>query len=118
VHVQRLHALRLARLHLAGDLKHLALANHGRDGADAETRDLFEREDWERGYFESVDRQGHEVRVPPVTLSLAVLDSRRMGATPHPATLSALAASLKKKVKELSAQTRASAFMFERRARP
>ena len=86
---------------------------------DAEKKDLFEREDWERGWFESVDRQGHEVKVPPVTLSLAVLDSRRMGEShPHPATLSTLAASLKKKVKELSAQTRASAFMFERRARP
>ncbi len=85
---------------------------------DAEKRDLFEREDLERGYFEAVDRQGHDVKVPPVTLSLAVLDSRKMGAGLHPATLSTLAASLKRKVKELSARTGASAFMFERRALP
>jgi diguanylate cyclase (GGDEF)-like protein len=83
---------------------------------DAEKRDLFEREDLERGYFESVDRQGRGVRVPPVTLSLAALDSQHMGTGLHPASISTLAASLKKKVKELSEQTRASAFMFERRA--
>ena len=51
-----------------------------------------------------------------MTLSLAVLDSRKIGGGVHPASLSALAASLKKKVKQLSANRRTSTFMFERRA--
>ncbi len=85
---------------------------------DEEKRVLFEREDLARGYFETVDRLGRATRVPPVTLSLAALDSRKMGTPLHPASLAALAASLKKKVKELTESTRASAFMFERRARP
>ncbi|MFL5343587.1 MAG: bifunctional diguanylate cyclase/phosphodiesterase [Hyalangium sp.] len=85
---------------------------------DEEKRALFDATDLERGWFEATDRKGTSVEVPPVTLSLAVLDSRKMGGHVHPASLSGLAASLKKKVKELAASTRASTFMFERRAQP
>lgn len=83
---------------------------------DEEKRALFDAMDLERGYFEARDRQGTLVQVPLVTLSLAVLDSRRMGGSVHPASLSGLAASLKKKVKERAAASRTSSFMFERRA--
>ena len=85
-------------------------------GFDAEKRALFDAEDLERGFFEATDRQGTLVQVPLVTLSLAVLDSRRMGGNAHPASFSGLAASLRKKVKERAATSRTSAFMFERRA--
>jgi len=83
---------------------------------DEEKRALFDPGDLERGYFEATDRKGTSVQVPLVTLSLAVLDSRRMGGNVHPASLAGLAASLKKKVKERAASTGTSAFMFERRA--
>lgn len=85
---------------------------------DEEKRVLFDPVDLAQGYFEATDRKGASVRVPLVTLSLAVLDSRKMGGDVHPASLSGMAASLKKKVKELADSTRASAFMFERRAQP
>jgi EAL domain-containing protein (putative c-di-GMP-specific phosphodiesterase class I)/GGDEF domain-containing protein len=85
---------------------------------DAEKRALFDAADLERGWFEATDRKGASVQVPPITLSLAVVDSRKLGGTAHPASLSGQAASLKKKVKELAARTRTSAFMFERRAQP
>jgi EAL domain-containing protein (putative c-di-GMP-specific phosphodiesterase class I)/GGDEF domain-containing protein len=83
---------------------------------DEEKRSLFDPGDLERGFFEATDRKGTSVQVPLVTLSLAVLDSRRMGGNVHPASFSGLAASLKKKVKERAVSTRTSAFMFERRA--
>ncbi|HYI00954.1 bifunctional diguanylate cyclase/phosphodiesterase [Hyalangium sp.] len=110
--------------HAGGDDFVLVCPGHVEPGAleaicrrfDEEKRSLFDASDLERGYFEATDRKGLSVQVPPVTLSLAVLDSRKMGGSVHPASLSSLAASLKKKVKELAANTRASAFMFERRA--
>jgi diguanylate cyclase (GGDEF)-like protein len=82
---------------------------------DEEKRALFEPSDLERGYFEATDRKGTSVQLSPVTLSLAVLDSRKLGDDLHPASLAGMAASLTKKVKELAASTRTSAFMFERR---
>ncbi len=85
---------------------------------DEEKRALFDASDLERGYFEATERKGTSVQVPLVTLSLAVLDSRKLGANLHPASLSSMAASLRRKVKELAARTRTSAFMFERRTRP
>jgi diguanylate cyclase (GGDEF)-like protein len=85
---------------------------------DEEKRALFDARDRERGYFEATDRKGTSVQVPLVTLSVAVLDSRKLGANLHPASLSSRAASLQKKVKELAARTRTSAFMFERRTQP
>jgi EAL domain-containing protein (putative c-di-GMP-specific phosphodiesterase class I)/GGDEF domain-containing protein len=85
---------------------------------DEEKRALFDPGDLERGGFEATDRKGTRVQVAPVTLSLAVLDSRKLDGSAHPASLSGMAASLKKKVKELAASQRTSAFMFERRALP
>jgi hypothetical protein len=81
---------------------------------DEEKRALFDPSDLEG--FEATDRQGTRVEVPPVTLSLAVLDSRKIGGGVHPASLSSLAASLKKKVKQVAATKHTSTFMFERRA--
>jgi GGDEF domain-containing protein len=82
---------------------------------DTDKAPLFGPMDLERGWFEATDRQGRAVRVTPVTLSLAVVDSQRLGAEVHPAALSSVAASLKKTVKELADKTHASAFLFERR---
>ncbi|XXF75954.1 GGDEF domain-containing protein [Myxococcaceae bacterium GXIMD 01537] len=85
---------------------------------DTEKRVLFEHEDLERGYFESVDRRGRSVRVPLVTLELAALDRQQLGPDVHLAAVTTRAGSLMKKVKQLSGRTHASAFMFERRTRP
>lgn len=75
----------------------------------------FKPSDVKSGFLNTVDRQGKEVRYPLVTMSLAVIDSRSMNFYPHPAHLSEAAASLKKKVKALSAQMRKSSYMFDRR---
>ena len=77
--------------------------------------ELFKLEHVQKGYFEMVDRQGHLTQVPLVTMSMAVIDSRRVWSDPHPALFSEVAASLKKKVKQLTGQTGRSAFLFEQR---
>jgi EAL domain-containing protein (putative c-di-GMP-specific phosphodiesterase class I) len=50
-----------------------------------------------------------------VTLSLSVIDSNKIRVDPHPALFSEVAASLKKKVKRMTAETGKSGFMFEQR---
>ena len=80
--------------------------------------DLFKHGDIERGYLEAHDRQGNPVRLPLVTLSLAVIDSGSILTDPHPALFSECAASLKKKVKKLSHLTGRSNFAYEQRKYP
>ncbi len=77
--------------------------------------DLFKHSDIERGYIEANDRQGTLIRIPLVTLSLAVIDSGCMLADPHPALFSERAASLKKKVKRMTSETGKSGFAYEQR---
>ena len=77
--------------------------------------DLFKHSDIERGYLEANDRQGTPIRMPLVTLSLAVIDSNCLLADPHPALFSECAASLKKKVKRLTHLTGKSGFAYEQR---
>jgi len=76
---------------------------------------LFEPADIERGHFRAVDRRGQEVSVPLVTLSVAVVPGASVQSADHPGALAQLASSLKRKVKEQSAATGKSSFLFERR---
>ena len=81
---------------------------------DQEKRALFESRDLALGCFSSLDRQGREIAVPLVTLSIAAV-SREVVEADHPGVLAQMAASLKRKVKQVTATTGRSAFLFERR---
>lgn len=82
---------------------------------DAAKLELFESEDVKQGCFRAVDRRGQEVSVPLVTLSVAVVPVEAVQSAEHPGALVQMAASLKRKVKEMTTSTRASGFLFERR---
>jgi diguanylate cyclase (GGDEF)-like protein len=82
---------------------------------DEAKRDLFTPPDIERGVFLATDRRGNRVSVPLVTLSVAVVPSKSVHSADHPGALAQMAASLKRKVKEMTAETHQSAFLFERR---
>jgi diguanylate cyclase (GGDEF)-like protein len=77
--------------------------------------ELFEADDVARGTFMAVDRRGQEVSVPLVTLSVAVVPRESVVSADHPGALAQMAASLKRKVKEMTAAERKSTFLFERR---
>lgn len=78
--------------------------------------ELFKSEHRQKGFMEVMDRQGMQIRIPLVTVSLAIIDSRKMWEDPHPALFSEIAASIKKKVKQITAETGRSAYLFERRS--
>jgi diguanylate cyclase (GGDEF)-like protein len=82
---------------------------------DAARLELFEADDVKNGCFQAVDRRGQEVSVPLVTLSVAVVPVEAVQSAEHPGALVQMAASLKRKVKEITAAQRASAFLYERR---
>ena len=82
---------------------------------DAHKLALFDPADVQRGHFCAVDRRGQEVTVPLVTLSVAVVPGASVQSADHPGALAQLAASLKRKVKETSAASGKSSFLFERR---
>jgi diguanylate cyclase (GGDEF)-like protein len=82
---------------------------------DQEKMDLFKAVDVERGHMNIIDRQGRPIKTPLVTMSLAVISSSKVWDDPHPALFSEVAASLKKKVKQITAQTGRSGFLFEQR---
>jgi len=82
---------------------------------DAAKAELFDADDLKTGHFRAVDRRGQEVSVPLVTLSVAVVPVEAVQSAEHPGALVQMAASLKRKVKEITAAQRASAFLFERR---
>jgi diguanylate cyclase (GGDEF)-like protein len=82
---------------------------------DREKRELFELADLQRGYFVAIDRKGNTVNVPPVTLSVAIVQGEVIQEMEHPGALAQLASSLKRKVKENTAREGTSGFLFERR---
>lgn len=82
---------------------------------DSEKNVFFSDEDRARGFYEAEDRRGNIVRVRLVTLSLAAVESRRLGMGVHPAELTEIAAALKHRVKQITSRERKSAFCFERR---
>jgi hypothetical protein len=69
----------------------------------------------ERGFFRAIDRRGQEVEVPLVTLSVAVIPCDAVQSADHPGAFAQMAASLKRKVKEMTSASRRSEFLFERR---
>jgi EAL domain-containing protein (putative c-di-GMP-specific phosphodiesterase class I)/GGDEF domain-containing protein len=82
---------------------------------DAARLELFAPDDVKSGCFRAVDRRGQEVLVPLVTLSVAIVPVEAVQSAEHPGALVQMAASLKRKVKEITAVQRQSAFLFERR---
>jgi GGDEF domain-containing protein len=82
---------------------------------DQQKLDLFKNVDIERGYIEAADRQGNKVKMPLITLSAAVIDSSKVWQDPHPALFSEVAASLKSKVKKMTADTGKSGFLYQQR---
>lgn len=82
---------------------------------DRERTEFFDDETRRRGTFTSENRQGAIVQVPITTMSLAVIPSQRLGPAPHPALLSQVAASLKRKAKQLSRVNRRSSYAIEMR---
>jgi EAL domain-containing protein (putative c-di-GMP-specific phosphodiesterase class I)/GGDEF domain-containing protein len=82
---------------------------------DTDRLKYFHPADAERGFYRSKDRQGHQVDVPLVSLSLAVITSESFHEEPHPAQLAEIAASLKKQIKQKYSRTAQSGFMVERR---
>jgi GGDEF domain-containing protein len=82
---------------------------------DEEKRGLFSAEDFCRGCYEAETRTGERCAVPLVTLSLAVVESRRLPGEVHPGLLVEVAASLKKKVKQITAREGRSFYFFDRR---
>ncbi len=77
--------------------------------------EMFDPMDVERGHFRATDRRGQEVEVPLVTVSVAVVPCEAAQSADHPAALAQMAASLKRKAKEMTAASRKSGFLFERR---
>jgi diguanylate cyclase (GGDEF)-like protein len=77
--------------------------------------ELFSAADVERGSFLATDRRGQEVSVPLVTLSVAAVPVEAVQTAEHPGALAQMAASLKRKVKEMTAERRRSAYLYERR---
>jgi diguanylate cyclase (GGDEF)-like protein len=108
--------------HVGGDdfviVSPTPITNESLDAAcrafDQEKRALFESRDLALGCFTSLDRQGTEIAVPLVTLSIAAV-SREVVEADHPGVLAQMAASLKRKVKQVTSTTGRSAFLFERR---
>jgi diguanylate cyclase (GGDEF)-like protein len=82
---------------------------------DEQKKALFQREDLEKGRYRSVDRRGRRVDVPLVTLSLAVVTSENVPQRPFSGQVGQVAASLKKKVKEVNARTGRSGWLVDRR---
>ena len=76
---------------------------------------LFRSEDVEAGFYQAENREGKTVDLPLVTLSLAVISSDNLRGPSSLEQISVLAASLKKRIKALNAQTRTSGFLMDRR---
>jgi len=82
---------------------------------DREKLTLFDRTTAHRGTYVATDRTGRSSDVNLTTLSLAVIECDRVDSDIHPAALSQMATSLKKKVKSVAAVEGCSTVLFERR---
>ncbi len=78
---------------------------------DREKLALFHPSDLARGAFNARDDKGNLVKVPLITLSLAVIASRSLGTERHPAVFSQAAASLRRTAKTLTAALGRSGFV-------
>jgi diguanylate cyclase (GGDEF)-like protein len=82
---------------------------------DQQKKELFKDEDFERGFYEAEDRSGNVVKAPLITISLAVITSDNLKTRTSLEGIAQIAASLKKRVKNMNAQNKASGFVQERR---
>ncbi|MFW5870277.1 MAG: EAL domain-containing protein [Candidatus Sumerlaeota bacterium] len=82
---------------------------------DERKAELFSEEDRERGFYYSENRNGERVKVPLVTLSLAVLTSENVQRNVNLEMATQMAASLKKRVKRETDRAGRSAYLRERR---
>lgn len=82
---------------------------------DDAKRELFDDASLTAGHFHAEPRRGARLEVPLTTLSIAVVPIRQFGSSAHPAFISQVAASLKKKAKEDSRRLGRSAFVVEQR---
>ena len=77
--------------------------------------DLFNKEDAARGYYVSTNREGQQVEVALVTLSLAIITDRNVTEGAHPAEVAAIAAMVKKKIKAITKKERRSGHYIDQR---
>ncbi len=82
---------------------------------DRRRLEFFKEEHIRDGFFASENRKGEVCKVPLVTLSLGVIESERLGELTHPARIGEIAASLKHRAKQLTAEIKRSAWVQERR---
>jgi diguanylate cyclase (GGDEF)-like protein len=80
---------------------------------DAKKRDLFRKEEWDAGYLSVVDRQGSELRIPLMSLTVAIVECRDHRYT-HVGQVSNAAFELKKYGKTFQGST----VVKERRGTP
>lgn len=85
------------------------------DDFDREKQELFKPDDFDRGTYLSVNRQGEEVDVPISTISLAVITSENLKGHSSLEQIALIASSLKKTAKAESARARRSTYLLERR---
>lgn len=76
---------------------------------------LFHPEHVQAGFYRAENREGKTEELALVTLSLAVISSDNLRGPSSLEQISVLAASLKKRIKMLNAQTRTSGFLVDRR---
>ncbi len=82
---------------------------------DLRRQRFFSAEEAANGWYPSTDRSGRRVRVPLVTLTLAVVTSANFEGSPHPALVSQIAVMLKRRSKHRGENRSTSHYLFERR---
>lgn len=85
---------------------------------DEQKRALFTEQDFARGFYPAINRQGIQVNVPLVTMSVAVVPGTVDGPQRHPRDLGEIAARLKRRIKARNDQTRASGFLLAHEDQP
>ncbi len=78
-------------------------------------RGLFHEESLKRGGYHTVNRKGERVKVPLVTMSMAVIMDTNFASIPQLPKLGEIAAMLKKKVKTVTAETGKSEYIMDKR---
>jgi GGDEF domain-containing protein len=85
------------------------------DDFDERRRELFTAEDRERGWYKTVNRKGRAIKVPLVSMSLAVVTEANFTSAVHPGQLGQVAALIKKEIKARNLERGASGFLVDRR---
>ena len=77
---------------------------------------LFSDQDLERGWYSTKNRKGRTVRIPLVSLSVAVVTGANFSGDIHPGQLGQTAAMIKNKVKSRNIETGQSGYLIDRRS--